>query len=368
VSLINKMLRDLESRRDDSGLRSASPKLIYEDLRSPRTAHRGARSVGGLVLAVLVGLMVVGGYVAWDRWGRHAAVADRVAPPQAAIATAAPSVPPVTASAIPADVGAAPAPPIAPSPKSKPQPAAAPVARAATVTVARSNGPVRRAAKPAVKANAGVPTKVIRAAALNGGEPVIEKTAHPLSPAENAEQDYREALKFVDQGRMDDAQAKLAAALAANPAHVNARELLAGLSLQRGHAAEAKKLLEEGIATVPGYYPFAQLLARELVQEGAEPQALSLLEKSRAAAAQDADYIAFLAVLYQRAGNHPAAVQAYRQALSLKPGEGRWWLGLGMSFDAEQKTTAAQDAYARALASGNLDAKLREYAQQRVKH
>ena len=90
----------------------------------------------------------------------------------------------------------------------------------------------------------------------------------PLSPQDKAESQYRLAATNLQQNRVSEAENHLRAALAAQPAHVKARELLAGLALQGGRWREAQSLLEQGVAQHPQHYPFAQLLARSYVDRG----------------------------------------------------------------------------------------------------
>jgi len=53
------------------------------------------------------------------------------------------------------------------------------------------------------------------------------------------------------------------------------------------------------------------------------------------------------------------------KALGIRPQEGRWWLGLAISLEAEKNLPAAAEAYQRAKASV-LDPKLARYAEQRL--
>ena len=221
-----------------------------------------------------------------------------------------------------------------------------------------------------------------RDTAKPAGKTVMEKKVRPLSPEDKAESEYRLAATSLQAKRVGAGESHLRAALAAQPAHVKARELLAGLALQGGRWRETQALLEQGLNLTPGHYPYAQLLARVYVDHGSEKKALELLEKSRAAALADADgsrdgggraasgtaaeYFAFLATLYQRAGRHDEAVKSFTEAVKLRPQEGRWWLGAAISLEAAEQWKAAGEAYQRAMASGSLDKQLLQYSQQRL--
>ncbi len=198
------------------------------------------------------------------------------------------------------------------------------------------------------------------------GSGVLEKKVTPLTVEQKAENHYRQAARYLQQGRLGDAEARLRSALAVNPRHAKAREVLVGLSLRNGRWREAKQLLEEGIKKAPRYYPFVQLLARIHVEQGTDQQALQLMEGAQQAAHSDGEYMAFLATLYQRAGRHADAVKAFKRAISLRPEAGRWWLGLGISLEAEENWGEAIKAYTRARYSGSLTPKLIRYVERRI--
>lgn len=194
----------------------------------------------------------------------------------------------------------------------------------------------------------------------------VERKLRTLSPADQAEEAYREGLQSLQQNRVDEAQEKLRFAVAVDPQHVEARELLAGLLMRRGALVEAEPLLSDGLATNPEHYRLAQLLARIYIQRGATKQALNLLEQSQPYAETDAEFFGFLAALYQRDGQHDKAIKAYSRAVTIDPQQSQWWLGLGISFEAKRNWKAAHQAYRRAVASRGLSNKLGRYARERL--
>lgn len=110
---------------------------------------------------------------------------------------------------------------------------------------------------------------------------------------------------------------------------------------------------------------FARMLARVYIDQGAEAKALAVMESVSPEASDDADFSALLGLLYQRAGRHTDAVRAYEQALRLRPGDGRVWLGLAISFEATEQPDAAKEAYQRAQDRG-LQPLLARYVEQRL--
>ena len=93
-------------------------------------------------------------------------------------------------------------------------------------------------------------------------------------------------------------------------------------------------------------------LARLQVEQGGP--ALQTLLRSLPYASERADYQAFVATLMEREQRHKEAVGYYEAALRLSPQNGVWWMGLGISLQADQRPQEAVIAYQRARAIGKL--------------
>ncbi len=171
---------------------------------------------------------------------------------------------------------------------------------------------------------------------------------------------------MLRHGRIAEGKDELRGALALAPRHHQARLALAELLIQQGHLEQSRETLRQGLALTPDHVPYARLLARLLVETGAIAQALLVLEDVRLAGSGDPEYLAFLAHLYQRSGRHREAVENYRQALSLSPQRGKWWLGLGISYEAQGQGKKALQAYLRTRLSADTSAPLRQFAQRRI--
>jgi MSHA biogenesis protein MshN len=344
VSLINKMLKDLETRQ---GGASTPPgdRPIFQDLLS---VNHDRRRVRGRVLGALAAVVLMAtGYYGVTHWGNQSTPT---------VATTLPVINPVPVSpavdTVATQAGSAPAadvtPPVAAAPA--PQP---PAKRAA------AHPPV---AKPTVAAS-----KVAKTETAQNTGAHFERTERPYSPEELAENAYRNAAQLRAQGNPAEAERQLKTLLASDPKQVKARELLVSIQLDSGRWVEAQDTLEQGVAQVPAYLAFRFQLARLYLEHGADDQALTLLEGARREGRTDPELYAFLAALYQRAGRHADAVKNYQDALAMQPVEGKWWLGLGISLEATKNVPAARDAYHRALESGRLTANLSRYAEERLR-
>jgi MSHA biogenesis protein MshN len=69
----------------------------------------------------------------------------------------------------------------------------------------------------------------------------------------------------------------------------------------------------------------------------------------------------------QRLNRHAEAADLFASALQSAPGNGVWWMGLGISLAAEGRTDTARDAFSRARASGSLSPELAQYVEQRLR-
>jgi MSHA biogenesis protein MshN len=335
VSLINKMLKDLETRQA-----AASPlpgdRPIFQDLLA---VNHDRRRVRGRVLGALATLVLIaaGYYGVTHLSYRSAPTADNTLPVVAAT--------PVS-----------PAPDIAPAVTPTPAPLPKP-----------STSAKPAASRPPVSKPAAAETKTAKAEAVQNTAAHFERTERPYSPEELAENVYREAAQLRAQGNPAEAERRLKALLASNPKQVKARELLVSIQLDSGRWVEAQDTLEQGVTQMPAYLAFRFQLARLYLEHGADEQALTLLEGARREGRTDPELYAFLAALYQRAGRHADAVKNYQDALALQPVEGKWWLGLGISLEGTKNVPAARDAYRRALESGRLTANLSRYAEDRLR-
>lgn len=347
MSLINKMLKDLESRQDGSDTRT--PRVVYEDLQASHADGRPTRRSLPAGPVILIGLvLVLGGVLGWFFLDRSV-----TAPPPAAA-----TPPPAIVEQVPAS------PPVVEVPAKRVQPPAPAVVRAPVVRPPAREKPLMALPPPAPVNRAPKPVPVVAAAPVaRPGQ--MEKVVKPPEAGEVTEAAYREAAALMQQGRMEEAEAKLRAVLVQNPSHAASRELLVGVLLQRGARDDARQQLEAGIAQSPGHLVFYSLLARLYVDAGQEARALTLLESANARAANDVEHQRFLAALYQRANRHADAVRTYRHVVTLRPYDGRGWLGLGISLEAMEQWKDAATAYQRALAGQGLDDRLSEYVRQR---
>lgn len=358
MSLINDMLRNLEAKRPDDLARQNLQKEVRSLPPAPGRKQWVPMVAGALSFAVLgVGVAWLSGMLP----ARHVEVPPTVAaspavePPLVNVpAYARPAAAPVPGSRGDARSPAAKTPPEASSGKSAPLPRPTPAGLAVPDPLPPQSRSVPNVAPESVKALA----EGMSAAAK------IEKKSVAETPRERADAEYRKAETALAAGRTAEAIGMMQAVLLIDPSHVNVRQALLRQLLAANKTTEAMKGLDEGLALYPGQTAWALSLARLQLEQGDLAAADKTLLRSQAHAENRADYAGFQGHLKARQGQMRQAVALYQRATQLAPGEGRWWLGLGLALDAEGKPHEAREAMQRALASGNLSSELNVVAEQ----
>lgn len=380
MSLINQMLQDLEARR----ARLSGDAGMPNEVRSlpPQTVSK-TRPV--LLLGMLIVLIAGLGSIWWmvERGPQTAAVQP--------VATAQPSPPP--SAAIPPTP---PPPQVAAQTDAALQPSVVPgqgmEASPGPVTEKAEPPPVPSPLKaepvldkqPKEKREAPAPVKVAEsrdtplrpatsigqlppAEAASQHESRIEKKIRPTTQRERAENEYRRALGLVNQGRIQEAQAVLRAALNEDAGHAGSRLALFGLLVEQQRYDEAQAVLAEVLAHDPAQPQLAARLARLQLERGDARAARQTLDKAAGAAQDNAEFRAFHAAVLQRLTLHKEAVAEYQAALKLAPQAGVWWMGLGLSLEAEGRSAEAREAFQKARASGTLSAEVDRFVEQKLR-
>jgi len=389
MSLINKMLQDLDKRHAADG----GGKTVTQQLR-PVAVRKGWRRIAWEVGA---GLIIGAGWSVWVLYqvSPRTVVTDLAFQSQAKKPrlAAAPQAPAAPMAPVPVQA-AAPQPPAAATMPAPEIAAAAPQTKGSApvdvdmfklaTEIATPFDEKRLAAKPGVKprlaAGAAPAPKTVKkeksvpgTVALGAPAPAvpvpasIDKRIHLSAPAERAEIEFQKATRLLNQGRVAEAIDGYKSSLQQDAGHAAARQALVGLLLENRRIDEAQQFLQEGLSLNPDRSAYAMLLARIQVERGDLQGAHDLLSKHAGSAAGDADYHAFDAALLQRLERHKEAVASYQEALKLAPRAGLWWMGMGISLQADNRGAEALDAYRRAKSAGSLSPALLAFVDQRMK-
>lgn len=185
------------------------------------------------------------------------------------------------------------------------------------------------------------------------------------SQTQRAESDYRRALASMQEGRMAETIGALENALRIDPGHEAARQTLVGLLIEAKRPDDAIRQLQLGLTQDPRQPALAMLLARLQIERGGS--GIETLTRTLPYAGANPDYHAFLAGALQREQRHREAAAEYAAALRAVPANGVWWMGMGISLQAEKRNAEALQAFQRAQGSGVLSAELQAFVERQVR-
>ncbi len=358
MSLINQMLRDLESRRVTPA--AAGGGVVSLALAAERAVDAGALAGDSgqtngarrwLLMVIVLGLPGLLLWLSQTPWQ------ERVVPVDAASVVPMLSVPVVEMAVEP--VSDTPAGPVvaAPSPATGEKMAVEAPFRSAPV----ESAPPRSILRPEPLHS----TTSVQAPAVDTG---VIKRIRPLNNEQRAEQALRRGVDLLERGRQVEAELALHEALQFDARQLRARETLAALYFNRGRLNEAQALLADGVRLSPHAAGLAQRYARLLAEQGDLTMALTVLQRVSPSLAENLDFYALWAALYQRAGRHEAAVRTYHQLLAQRGTQATWWMGLGISLEALGEIAPALAAYGRAYQLGaDLNSQVLAYLGSRIR-
>lgn len=231
--------------------------------------------------------------------------------------------------------------------------AAAPVAGSSAAPL-RERAMAKRMAAARGTTPASAPATVVQA---DGGEA-------GLSSQQKAENEYRRALAKLQDARVSEALASLEQAVYLYPRHDAARQTLVSLLIEAGRTPDAIRHLTFATRLDPRQANMTMLLARLQLENGGN--ALDTLQRSLPYAESNADYRALMAGVLQRANRHKEAAEHYQAALRLQPSNAVWWMGLGISLQADKRNAEAKTAFQHARDSGRLAPELQGFVERRL--
>jgi MSHA biogenesis protein MshN len=194
----------------------------------------------------------------------------------------------------------------------------------------------------------------------------VVRVMRSFSPDEKAENNYRNAVKYLQAGHLEKAEDLLKVTLGQSPAHLAARDLLILSYMNKGQWDNAKTLIDEGLVHAPYSQQLSIALVRVYMEQGDDEAALKIFETINPEKVNQAQYWGVRATLFQRLGRYQESRDSFVQALRSRPQELRWWLGLGISAEALQDWPVARDAYQRVAEQDYPDEHVVAYIRQRL--
>jgi Flp pilus assembly protein TadD len=191
-------------------------------------------------------------------------------------------------------------------------------------------------------------------------------TPSTADPREQAKRNIERGLDAARRGEHRRASEHLQAGLAILPREDEARMALHASLRRQGRIAEAEGILEAGLVDAREPYRFAAVLARLRAQRGNLDEAVAFLKLDPPAVQADPEYHALWGALLQQQGDYSAALPVYARLVDYQPGNAQWLAGLGIARQQTGDAQGAIDAYERALRTGRLADTLTDYIQDQL--
>lgn len=373
MSLINQMLRDLDSRHRPP--HRLVDRVLVDLAPADLLAHDPRWRRLGLLLLVLGAVAAIGGTrlsglgAAWPHsWHFGETPRERVAGPQVLIPGVTVPVPATVLA--PAAVSVAPVAAVADTTGRTESSAALPLAlrHAAAPT---SQAPVANPATALTPAIDG-PLLAEPVAPAAGDSSAVETPGsfHRQPSADSgagaAEVEFQQAAQLLAAGDTERGLQSLKSQVLAHPAAAKARLLYARTLLKASRTTEAEAVLRTGLNLAPKEAALARVLAHLLYDRGDTTTALRILLAAAPPPQRDAEYHEFVAALHQRLGDHLAAIKSFHEVLNATPANGAAWIGLAISLVAIQSRAEAVNAFIHARQSGSLSPPMDAYAAAEV--
>ena len=358
MSVINKMLKDLEQRDQEQGEEFDPSSAVYQPAQKSKLP---------IILALMfVVILVLGGVIAWLMFGQKDSVPEVV---KETIQS--------REKAVPEKVVIAPS-----EPKPKPKVFnSSPVLQMPEPTSAIEEEPQELAAELEVGASsidemqefAFIEDEPQTAQAEQvENEPKVEKPAFKIEKSssnltreQRLEKLMTKAQESFDKGYISDAITQLEEVLASSDNHVEARNLLAVAWYGRAELQQAVNILNDGLSRYPTVEEWRLTAAKIYFKENQLQGAFSYLDANLASAS--AEYHSMKGTLARQLKRFDKAEEAYTNLTRIEPDKANWWLGFyAIALDSQKKTELAKDSYMKATERSGLSPASIQFAQQRI--
>lgn len=227
---------------------------------------------------------------------------------------------------------------------------------------------------PAQSRPATHPTQVLPSAQevpLIVAEPPVKQLPIATQPAsiklittkQQADLLYRQAENNSDDYSVS---YKLEQALKLDPRHLKARLLLAKTLHKHGQTNKTAEFLDQSLILFPDNLQFINTRAQLYLQQKNPSGALKTLQHIGLANSSNETYLSLLAATYQQMGSYPDAAKVYQRLVIVNPEKAESWLGLALSQDKLGNLKMAREAYQQALSKNILNESITAYIKQRL--
>ena len=187
-----------------------------------------------------------------------------------------------------------------------------------------------------------------------------------LTRSQLAQKQIANAVASEQKGQIKQAIVYYVEALVLDSSQHQARKQLAALYYGQGALAQAADVLAQGIVLYPKEWDFSLLLARVQQFAGMNSEALASLDIIPDSSELAREKWIHQSDIAQQLGRFELAEHAYRRLSQQEPKQGKWWMGLGFSLDSQGHYQAAVTAYKTALSLSGLSVEAVTYIDNRL--
>ena len=189
------------------------------------------------------------------------------------------------------------------------------------------------------------------------------------SQPEKSKASLRELVQYaLKNGEEQEAIGLLYRLLESQPENTGGRKKLAAMLFARGQLNEAEAVLNQGLQRQPDNLQMRLMLARLYFQRNDLQQALDTVTSDEVSAFLYPDYVSFRASLAEKLARYDIARQDYHALVESQPDEPRWWLGFAVSLERLNENMLALQAYEKTNTLGQLPDEVMQFVNQRIRY
>ncbi|MGO4892095.1 tetratricopeptide repeat protein [Flavobacterium sp. W21_SRS_FM6] len=151
------------------------------------------------------------------------------------------------------------------------------------------------------------------------------------------------------------------------PDNIDGVKKLASLLFAQGNSVEASQLLQQSLQNDPSRNDLRLMLARLSASQDKPSAALVILKSTPDERLLDESFLAYRAALAQQLGDAEQAQSDYLRLTEIDKQNARWWLGLAITHDKFGAQQEALKAYQAALGLAQLESTVNDFIRQRLK-
>ena len=194
----------------------------------------------------------------------------------------------------------------------------------------------------------------------------MKVTEVQLTKTQLAQVQFKKAQTAENDKRLDEAAGLYLDAIILDPSLHSARKQLVNIYYGRNNADTALQLLESGISLFPTHWEFYLMKAN--IENALQEYNSALMSLSYIDDNTEfaRDKWVFQGDIAQKNAQYSVSEAAYRSLLKIESTQARWWLGLAYALDSQQEYIKAAAAYRSALNYSGLSNAATEFVKQRL--